>query len=73
MRLMQDSLQQPSGLSEDTSGHLQRHTCHSASMGSELRGALVEPGSLGFMPNTFRLQPWSWSASSDDSPGHTLA
>lgn len=48
-------------------------TCHSASMGSAFRGALVEPGSLGFMPKTFRLQLYSSPDSSDGSLDHSLS
>lgn len=41
------------------------------SIESACLGAFVEPGSFGFMPNTFRLQLLSSPASSADSPGQT--
>ena len=46
-------------------------TCHSVSIESVCRGAFVDPGSFGFMPNTFRLQLYSSPGSSEDLPGQT--
>ncbi len=43
-------------------------------MGSRLLGAFVDPGSLGFMPNTFFLQlSYSLPDPSPDSLDHTPA
>ena len=57
-----------------TAPHRMAHTCHSASMASGLLGLTVEPGSLGFIPNTFfRQLSYSFPDPSPESLDHTAA